>query len=237
MKKTMLVLITALLTTALQADVILSTDFNGVTKSGTTITSNWTPTTGVEDIVSGILTTSDNSVLSLVKSNVLSPKLFLTNATTFWEFDIALNLQSGFEGTFSGVDFTSKNLNGQGQGRNSGRLLNYEITLSDSNGTLATTNENFSGNGTERALNFDTAVLLNDQVDYTLTLKVSGFGTGAHGSIDNLNLNGTVMAFVPPTLPPANNTSATPEPSSYALMLLGLCGLALGNKKRKSSQA
>ncbi|NQZ59656.1 MAG: PEP-CTERM sorting domain-containing protein, partial [Lentisphaeraceae bacterium] len=32
-------------------------------------------------------------------------------------------------------------------------------------------------------------------------------------------------------------SSATPEPSSYALMLLGLGGLAFSNKKRQSSHA
>ena len=77
MKKTMLVLVSALLTTALQADVTLSTDFSCRTLSGTTVSSNQINVNGNNDPVSlGLITTIDgllDTYLGGHPTNALAP--------------------------------------------------------------------------------------------------------------------------------------------------------------------
>ena len=115
MKKTMLVLVTAWLTTALQADVILSTDFNCRTLSGTAVTSNQINVDGNNAPVSRLPITTKggllDSSLNGQTANALVPKKHLTSHRPL-TIAISLGLEAVYMGNLSEINFLHTNVNG-----------------------------------------------------------------------------------------------------------------------------
>ncbi|NQZ57462.1 MAG: PEP-CTERM sorting domain-containing protein [Lentisphaeraceae bacterium] len=232
MKKTLFALV-VFAAAALQAEVILATNFDDRANENydPSISSTWSAAEGVTNISSlELITGKDGSAITKLfdygdaaNNSALAIRHHLgTNGDI--SIDISLGLQSGYEGTVSGIDFSNSFIKTDGNLYPNNTASIYTLSLMDSeNNVLASKAlDPPGGANVASSINFDSAVALTDNQTYSLSLVVNNGGVNIR--IDDLNINGIVRA-----------ASATPEPSSYALMFIGLCGLVLLGKRPRTA--
>ena len=216
------------------AATIISSDFSGTTKSGTTMSNiTWT-TNGI--VAPGTSLTVDNTVQSTGNGNlfttgssagVIAPANNTSNGGVW-------NIVADFTTLAQAIDLDDFDLtyihfNGSGFFQNVTRDANYTVEIRDSSGTalagssvtINTDNINTNpGASGPQTINFDlTGVTLAANTDYSLFVQ-AGVADGPAGNntgFDALTLNGTLVAV--------------PEPSSA--LLVGFASSMLLLRRRK----
>ena len=215
------------------AAVIAATNFDGrslttVNLADDTATGlNWT-LDGLEDPGNMTSVNASEGGLALFNGtpttqNMFAPALNTGNGSTFWNTTINLTVAAGSAVTLTDVSFDYWAINGS-QVQNVDRrsdftltLLNPSATPVDSVDIVDSTNgtNSTSGAGTAVTATFASPIALTAPGTYTLLIKGGDFlgsdETGNHTAIDNLSINGTVVAV--------------PEPSALLLSSLGLLTL------------
>ena len=208
------------------AVTILSTDFDGRIVAGSTASNLTWITNGVADPGNLTAATNPDGLFDTADAqNRFAVDRNLHNEGS-WSVDISLAVGA------AGIDLTTVNLDAfifnnagdlQGDGRHlsmTAELLDAGLTGIDSDTVADIFTHNEPGLTQPKAVTFDlSGNTLAANTTYTLRLIAFGQGPGNNSGLDNLVVNGDILA------------APVPEPVSAGLALMGVAGLALRRRR------
>lgn len=213
-----------------RADIILSTDFDGLTVSGSTASNITWVTNGVADPgdLEAIDSNPDGLFTTTDAEGRFAPDRNLHNEGD-WSVDILLSLL-GSDIALGTVSLDAFIFNNDGDLQTVNRNLSLSLTLFNDTMTQlqppVSVNDIYPNNQSSaiqpQPVSFDlSGNVLSANTDYTLRLTATGDGPGNNAGVDNLEVNGDFIV------------SEIPEPAPLSIMAVGALAMLLGLRQRR----